>query len=178
MVEYTELGDEERFARGSDGELCYWAGNIAIHAFDTNFLRRVEADAGRVLPYHVSAKKVPTVDDHGQAVSPSEPNGEKLERFVFDALREASGVCVVEVNAAEEFSPIKNAEGAESPETARRDLVALYRSWLESSEAPLPPGTPWIEIDHSEIDSADEARQRAHGSLADAAESVLVGTGA
>ncbi len=178
VVEYTELGDEERFARGSDGALCYWAGNIAIHAFDTKFLRRVEADAGRVLPYHVSAKKIPTVDDQGQAVSPSEPNGEKLERFVFDVLREASGVCVVEVDAAQEFSPIKNAEGAESPETARRDLVAVYRSWLESSEVPLPPGTPWIEIDHSEIDSADEARQRSFGPLDDANEAVLFGTGA
>ena len=58
VVEYTELGDEDRYASDDRGELVYWAGNLAIHLFSLPFIRRVAADADRCLPYHLSAKKI------------------------------------------------------------------------------------------------------------------------
>jgi len=159
VVEYTEIDDEQRDARDSEGELLYWAGNLAVHAFDTSFVRRVTDRADSLLPFHASAKKIPALDAEGNALSPREPNGHKLERFVFDALAAARGVCVVEVRRSEEYSPVKNAEGSDSPATARRDLVALYRTWLEEAGVEPPSPDALIEIDESRIGGCEDLRR-------------------
>lgn len=177
VVEYTELDDEHRHARDPEGRLVYWAGNVGIHLLRTGFVRRVAGRAREVLPFHASAKKIPHVDAEGSPVAPREPNGHKLERFVFDALPAAEGVCVVEAAAEREFSPIKNAEGKESPATARRDLVAVYRSWLAAAGVDPPPPDQAVEIDHSRIDSAEEAEAFGLRSLHDAGDVVRVGLG-
>lgn len=176
VVEYTELSDEHRYARDAEGELLYWAGNVAIHAFELGFVRRIASQADRWLPFHASQKKIPGVDDDGRPVSPSEPNGYKLERFVFDALPAAQRVCVVESERHAEFSPVKNARGDDSPETARRDLVSQYRSWLEAAGLDVPPGA--LEIDHSEIDSEEDAREARLANLAQAGDIVRFAPGA
>lgn len=160
IVEYTELDDANRHARDASGELVYWAGNLAIHAFDVEFASRIADRVDRLLPYHASAKKIPHVDSEGRQVESSEPNGYKLERFLFDALPAASAVAVLEVRREEEYSPVKNAEGDDSPATARRDLVAQYRRWLAGAGVRLPEGTR-VEIDHSRVDSEADARERA-----------------
>jgi UDP-N-acetylglucosamine/UDP-N-acetylgalactosamine diphosphorylase len=159
VIEYTEIDDEHRFATDDDGELVFWAGSVAIHVFSTAFIRRVAESADELLPYHASAKRIPTIDDDGQPALPAEPNGHKLERFVFDALAAARSVCVVEADRKLEYSPIKNAEGADSPTSARRDLIAVYRSWLEAAGIELPKDGTAIEIDHSRVDSPEDARQ-------------------
>ena len=117
IVEYTELDDEHRYARDDDGELAYWAGSTAIHLLETSFVRRVARDAATVLPFHASAKKIPCLGEEGGGVEPSEPNGYKLERFVFDALPAAERAVIVEARREEEYSPVKNAEGG-IPRTA------------------------------------------------------------
>jgi UDP-N-acetylglucosamine/UDP-N-acetylgalactosamine diphosphorylase len=179
VVEYTELDDAQRYARDPEtGELRFWAGNAAIHLFSTAFVRRIAASADRLLPYHASRKKIPTLDDAGRPVVPEEPNGNKLERFVFDALPAAARVCVVEASRAREFAPVKNAEGADSPATARSALVAETRRWLESARIPLPPAATPIEVDHSRIDSPEDARALGARSLAELSDVVLLGSGA
>ena len=158
MLEYTELTDSLRNARDEQGELLYWAGNIGMHLFTTSFVRRVAESAAANLPYHASAKAIPSIDESGNAQQPSEPNGYKLERFVFDALPASRATCVMEVDAKQEFSPIKNAEGGESPASARRDLDSQYRLWIEAAGLPCPEPNRSIEIDHSYIDNLDDAR--------------------
>ena len=158
VVEYTEIEEPQRSLRGGDGELVFWAGAIGVHALDVAFLRRVAGDAERLLPYHASPKKISTVDSSGKRVEPSTPNGYKLERFVFDAFSAARSVEAIEVRREEEYSPIKNAAGAASPETARRDLVACYRRWLEAGGIALPEGDATLELDHSRIDSPEDAK--------------------
>jgi UDP-N-acetylglucosamine/UDP-N-acetylgalactosamine diphosphorylase len=177
VVEYTELEEEDRFARNAAGELVYWAGNIAIHVFATAFVRRVARDAEQLLPYHASEKKIPHIDDEGRLVKPAQPNGRKLERFVFDALPAAKGVCIVETDRDGEFSPVKNAEGRDSPDTARRGLVARYRVWLAAAGIDLPGGNPAIEIDHSQIDGPDDTRRLRIQSIAEAGEVVRIAPG-
>jgi UDP-N-acetylglucosamine/UDP-N-acetylgalactosamine diphosphorylase len=178
VIEYTELDDERRDQRDASGELVYWAGNVAIHVFTTSFVRRVAIAADDLLPFHASAKKIPTLDADGTPVKPSEPNGRKLERFVFDALPAANRVCVVEARRAEEFSPVKNAAQTDSPATARRDLVAQYRSWLEAAGIEgVPTGTA-IEIDHSRIDGPEEARALGIRSVAESGDLILTAPGA
>jgi len=159
VVEYTEIDDEHRFATDENGELVFWAGNVAIHIFSTAFIRRVAENADELLPYHASAKLIPAIDDDGRPVQPTEPNGRKLERFVFDALAAARSVCLVEGDRNLEYSPIKNAEGIDSATSARRDLIAAYRSWLDAAGIEIPKGGDAIEIDHSRVDGPDEARQ-------------------
>ncbi len=177
VVEYTELDEALSRERDANGDLVYWAGNIAIHVFETGFVRRIASEADRWLPFHLSAKKIPGVDDEGRPVQPEEPNGSKLERFVFDALPAAKRVCVVETERSVEFSPVKNASGNDSPESSRRDLVAQYASWLEAAGLPCPAGSS-IEIDHSRIDGPEDARALGLESLSDAGDIVRIEPGA
>jgi UDP-N-acetylglucosamine/UDP-N-acetylgalactosamine diphosphorylase len=177
VVEYTELDDAQRFARDERGDLLYWAGSVAIHLFETVFLRRVAAEAERWLPFHTSEKRITMLDDRGRAQVPEQPNGRKLERFVFDALPAAKSTCVVEASRAVEYSPIKNAEGTDSPHTAREDLVAQYRAWLDAAGVSAPPGAV-IEIDHSEVDGPEDLQRLGIRNASEASDIVRTATGA
>jgi UDP-N-acetylglucosamine/UDP-N-acetylgalactosamine diphosphorylase len=177
VIEYTEIDDEHRFATDDNGELVFWAGSVAIHIFSTAFIRRVAESADELLPYHASAKRIPTIDEDGQPIEPAEPNGQKLERFVFDALAAARSVCLVEGDRNLEYSPIKNAEGTDSPTSARRDLIAVYRSWLDAAGIELPKDGTAIEIDHSRVDGPDEARQLGIQRCAEAGDTIRVQAG-
>ena len=177
VVEYTEIGDEQRSARDPEGELVYWAGNMAVHVLDTAFVRRVAAQAETLLPYHASAKKIPNVDAAGRTQRPDAPNGYKLERFVFDALAATDRVCIVEASRQEEYSPVKNARGSDSSETARRDLDARYRSWLEAAQIEAPPPDMAIEIDESRADGPEDLRKLEIRRADEAAELIRIAVG-
>ena len=64
----------------------------------------------------------------------------KFERFLFDLFPRAAGVAVAEVLREREYGPIKNADGSESPETARALLDAEYRRWYREAGATPPAG--------------------------------------
>jgi UDP-N-acetylglucosamine/UDP-N-acetylgalactosamine diphosphorylase len=177
VVEYSEIDDAHRNARDPDGELLYWAGSIAIHVFDREFLRRVAERADELLPFHAAAKAIPCVDDQGRTTHPAKPNGLKLERFVFDAFPAADRVSVVETQRDDEFSPVKNAQGADSPATAREALVDLYRRWLDAAGIALPAGTRAIEIDHSRVDGPDDARALGVSRAEQAGDAILMEVG-
>lgn len=157
IVEYTEIDDGNRNLKDASGQLVYWAGSIAIHAIDVAFAQRVAADAERYLPYHASAKKIPHIDADGRDVAPREPNGNKLERFLFDALPAAERVALVEVAREDEYAPVKNAEGGDSPQTAREALDAVARRWLAIGAIDVPTDQ-WVEVDHARVDCEDDVR--------------------
>ena len=177
IVEYTEIQDPEKSQVDSAGELVFWAGNIAIHSFTTDFVRRVASQADALLPYHASAKQIPLVNSVGQTVAPEEPNGYKLERFVFDALPAAEGVSIVEVRPSEEFAPIKNAKGKDSPASVRKELDQQYRDWLSQAGIAVPAGIQTIEIDHEYVDSAEDAQSLGVNRIEDAAPMIQGSTG-
>jgi UDP-N-acetylglucosamine/UDP-N-acetylgalactosamine diphosphorylase len=81
---------------------------------------------------------VPFVDDRGQVVNPSEPNGVKFEQFIFDALPQASRWVIVETDRPSEFEPLKNAVGPDSPATVHQRMSDLYGNWLEQAGARVP----------------------------------------
>jgi len=177
IVEYTELADRERYLRDDRERLIYWAGNIAIHCFDTGFVRRMAERADEWLPLHASRKKIPFVDADGVARLPDEPNGDKLERFVFDALPRAKRVCVQEVRAGEEFAPIKNAEGKDSPATARAALQERYQHWFKGTPLEDELRGEILEIDHARIDGSEEVHALAETCLDDIRDAIEVATG-
>lgn len=137
VIEYSDLSKEDMVARGPDGQLKYWAGNIAIHMIQVAFVRRLENEGIR-LPFHRADKKVPFVDTLGRRIEPDRPNGVKFESFIFDALQRAKRAVTQEVSRKEEFSPVKNAAGLDSPETARRDLMETFASWLQEAGVEVP----------------------------------------
>ena len=177
IVEYTEIQDPEKSQVDTSGELVFWAGNIAIHSFSTDFVRRVASQADALLPYHASAKQIPQVNSAGQTVAPDEPNGYKLERFVFDALPAAEGVSILEVRPSEEFAPIKNAKGKDSPASVRKELDQQYRDWLSKAGIAVPAGIQTIEIDHEYVDSAEDAQTLGVNRIEDAAPMIQGSTG-
>ncbi len=134
VIEYSDLPRSLAERREPDGGLRFWAGSIAIHAFEVDFLRRLAADGGR-LPFHRALKKVPYVDDRGRRVDPESPNAVKFETFIFDALPLADRWELVETDRRTEFEPLKNASGPDSPESVRRRMTELFAGWLENAGA-------------------------------------------
>ena len=135
IIEYTLLPKQLAERREPGGELSFRAGSPAIHLFSVPFLERVTRTAAGSLPYRTALKAVTHFDPiRGETIAaPSEPNAVKFERFIFDALPHAERWLAVETPRAEEFAPIKNASGADSPETSRRALqIALHTEWLKS----------------------------------------------
>lgn len=149
-IEYSDLSEELRETRTADGDLVFNAGNIAVHMIDIGFVERLNAGGDLDLPWHVARKRISTIDDAG---APIQVDGVKFETFVFDALGRAKATVTLEVDRAEEFSPVKNAEGADSPATCRADLSRLGRSIIGRSG-------DTVEVDPRAAETADEFAER------------------
>ncbi len=129
IIEYSDL--PRALAEETEaGRLRLWAASPAIHVFDVGFLTRMTADP-EGLPLHVAKKKVPHIGDP----DPAEPNALKFERFIFDVLPRATRWVLLEAAREDEFAPLKNAEGADSPETVRAALLEHSRRRLLAAGA-------------------------------------------
>jgi UDP-N-acetylglucosamine/UDP-N-acetylgalactosamine diphosphorylase len=146
VIEYSDLPEQVARLTNPDGSLRFWAGSIAVHVFDREFLERMQSNGGG-LPFHVAKKKVPHIDDAGRRVDPPTANAIKFERFIFDLLPSAERAIVVEIDAAKGFAPVKNAPGEkhDTPEAVQAAMVALHTDWLRQAGATVAPGTP-VEI--------------------------------
>ncbi len=136
IIEYSDMPAEVA-AQTEQGQLKFWAGNTAMHVFSRAFLEELLADE-ESLPFHRAHKIVPHLDEEGELVEPAKPNAWKFERFIFDALPKAKTALVVEANREDEFNPVKNAEGHDSPAEARAAILKIYRAWMESAGGQTP----------------------------------------
>jgi UDP-N-acetylglucosamine/UDP-N-acetylgalactosamine diphosphorylase len=151
VVEYSDLPEDLKNARNPGGSLRFLYGSVAIHVFSLPFLKK---EANRALPLHIAHKKVPTCDDAGRPVTPDRPNAYKFEKFIFDVLPDATRTLNVVFARENEFSPVKNTAGEDSPATCRRDMIRKAAAWLIACgvEVPLDEGgmpRHKIEIDHA-----------------------------
>ena len=161
LVEYTELTDAQKQAVEPDGELRFKYGSVAIHVFAYPFLK---TQASADLPLHVAHKKVPTCGDDGSTVTPEKPNAYKFEKFIFDAIPNAERVLNLAFAREEEFSPVKNAEGQDSPATAKRDMVRKYARRLEACGAEIArdaDGEPAVAIEIDPVHAVDDETLKA-----------------
>jgi UDP-N-acetylglucosamine/UDP-N-acetylgalactosamine diphosphorylase len=71
--------------------------------------------------------------------------------FVFDALPFARNALVIETPRADDFSPVKNAEGVDSPRTAREDLLRQYARWLKGAGARVETDASGLPADTFEV---------------------------
>jgi UDP-N-acetylglucosamine/UDP-N-acetylgalactosamine diphosphorylase len=131
IVEYSELPEAMGSLRKPDGELVYNAGNIVQHYFSVDFL---QTTVGNQLDYHLATKEIPSINENGDKVAPSAPNGTKLEMFIFDIFERISlsQIAALVANRFEEFAAVKNRSGVDSPETART-LLSNYHKQLATN---------------------------------------------
>lgn len=130
VVEYSDLRKEDMYARDDSGSLRNWAGSIAVHMINVAFVEQENKD-GFKLPYHIANKSIPFLDENGVLTRPENKNGIKFETFVFDALLDTKKSFTVEEDRKREFSPLKNKDGVDSPQTVKRDLCNYYGDMLE-----------------------------------------------
>ena len=162
VIEYSDLpAAMQREVDPATGRLRYLAGSIAIHVLDREFVRRLAtAGSEAALPFHRADKKIATIDAAGRPVPPAQPNGVKFEMFVFDALPFARRPLVIETDRADDFSPVKNAAGVDSPQSARADQLRQAARWLRGAGAAIatdPTGLPPIAVEVSPLFGDDAA---------------------
>jgi UDP-N-acetylglucosamine/UDP-N-acetylgalactosamine diphosphorylase len=110
------------------------------------------------MPFHVARKKVPHIDEGGTKVEPASENALKFERFIFDVLPAARRWTVVETTREEEFAPLKNAAGADSPATTEQAICDLAARWIEragGSVARRPDGGAAVAVEVSPLYALD-----------------------
>ena len=121
IIEYSELPEEMAEKVDENGDLVYGDVNILSHLFSIDALEKL---AKIQLPYHIAEKKSDYLDENGILVKPDNKNVYKYESFIFDAFSNFDEMSILRVKRENEFAPIKNAEGVDSPETA----VELYNA--------------------------------------------------
>ena len=127
VVEYTEISNQMANLRDRDGNLVY---GDAYALFNLYSIEGLDMVSNVPLPYHVAVKKADYIDANGGFVKASQPNAYKFEQFIFDSYELFSKVCVLRVRREDEFAPIKNATGQDSPETA----LELYRKYMSKNK--------------------------------------------
>ena len=120
IVEYYEMSKEMAEARADDGSLLYKYGVILNYLFA---LDKLENIVNNQLAVHVVEKKIPHINENGEAVNPVEPNGYKFELLVLDMIHMMDNNLAFEVEREKEFAPIKNLHGTDSVDSARELLI-------------------------------------------------------
>lgn len=117
VIEYSELPQNMAVKRDDLGELIFGEAHIMCNLFSTHILERIGKEK---LPYHRAFKKSDYINENGELIEATEPNAYKFESFIFDAFSLLDEILLMRAKRDEEFAPVKNAQGADSPETARQ----------------------------------------------------------
>ncbi|MBT4158232.1 MAG: UDPGP type 1 family protein [Planctomycetaceae bacterium] len=158
IIEYSDLPENIATERLPNGRLRFFAGSIAIHAYNSQFLQDV-ASSSNALPLHLAHKKVPFCDETGQLIQPMKPNAFKFERFIFDLMPLADKITVVEIDSKEGFAPLKNPSGApkDSPETVHESLNAYAIRHLKRVGIDVALGIN-VELDAASVFDDEDLR--------------------
>jgi UDP-N-acetylglucosamine/UDP-N-acetylgalactosamine diphosphorylase len=158
-IEYSELTPEQAAERLSDGSLRFKSANIAVHMLNRAFVEKIVGQDDYHLPYHSAVKDIECLDARENRLVDQTVQGIKFEMFIFDALGFAERSVTLEVPRDEEFSPVKNAQGTDSPESARRAMLARARSWLQRAlpGREIPAG---LDVEISALFALDEQELR------------------
>ena len=119
IIEYIDLPEEMAEELDENGELMYGEVNIGTYLYNRSVLENL---ANAKLPYHAAFKKSGYLNANGKFIEHDEPNVFKFETFIFDAFTRYDDMTIMRVKREDEFAPVKNRTGNDSPETA----VKLY----------------------------------------------------
>jgi len=151
VVEYSDMPLQLLQQTDSGQRLRFRAGSPAIHILSCDFIRRLTTGRSDFQP-HRADKKVPCIAADGSVVTPAAANAIKLEFFLFDAITLAQKPLILAADREEQFAPIKNAAGEDSPQSCRDALLSRSLRWLQQSGVPVPcqqDGTAPVKLEIS-----------------------------
>ena len=125
VIEYTELPQEIANIRDENGELVFGESHIMCNLFN---IEALEKASDKNLEYHIAFKKANFIDKNGEYVEPKEPNAYKFEKFIFDSFCLFDEISILRGKREEDFAPVKNITGIDSPETAKK----LYENYWKN----------------------------------------------
>lgn len=125
VIEYSEIPETLIEEVDENGELMYGESHIMCNLYTLDAIEKI---ANVELPYHSAHKKVDFMQEDGNMFYAKEANGYKYEAFIFDGFELFDDITLYRGKREEDFAPVKNAEGVDSPETATK----LYNDfWLK-----------------------------------------------
>ncbi len=116
VIEYTELPEKMAEEVDENGELKYGESHIMCNLYTIEAIEKISKET---LIYHSAFKKNTYIDEEGKEVIPTEPNSFKFESFIFDAFEIFDDIAILRGKREEDFAPVKNKEGVDSPKTAK-----------------------------------------------------------
>lgn len=112
----------------------------------------------------------------GGMIDPRENNAIKFESFIFDVLKYVKKSVIMEVLREDEFSPVKNIEGEDSPATTRQDMMNQFGRWLRNAGVSIPTDSqgnviglieisPCFALDEEELRGKVDSHLQFNGTL-------------
>lgn len=126
VIEYTELPEEMAKEVDSNGELKFGESHIMCNLFTIDAIEKISKEP---LIYHSAIKKNSYINEEAKEVIPTEPNSYKFEAFIFDSFELFDDIAILRGKREEDFAPVKNKEGVDSPKTAKE----LYEKYWEGN---------------------------------------------
>ena len=114
VIEYSELPEKMAEEVDNNGELKFGESNIVCNLYTIDAVEKVSKE---ILMYHT--------DENRREVVPTEPNSYKFESFIFDAFEFFDDIAILRGKREDDFAPVKNREGVDSPKTAK-ELYEKY----------------------------------------------------
>ena len=127
VIEYAELPEKMAEEVDDDGELKYGESHIMCNLYTIDAIEKISKES---LMYHSAFKKNSQIDENGKEVIPQEPNSYKFESFIFDAFEFFDDIAILRGKREDDFAPVKNKEGVDSPKTAKE----LYEKYWERQQ--------------------------------------------
>ena len=122
VIEYSEMPDKMAEEVDVNGELKYGEAHIMCNLYTIEAIEKISKET---LIYHSAFKKNSYIDENGREVIPTEPNSYKFESFIFDAFELFDDIAILRGKREDDFAPVKNKEGVDSPKTAK-ELYEKY----------------------------------------------------
>ena len=116
VIEYSELPEKMAEEVDNNGELKFGESHIMCNLFTIEAIEKISKEP---LIYHSAKKKNTYLDENGNEIIPKEPNSYKFEAFIFDAFEFFDDIAILRGKREDDFAPVKNKEGVDSPRTAK-----------------------------------------------------------
>ena len=116
VIEYSEMPEKMAEEVDENGELKYGEAHIMCNLYTIDAIEKISKET---LMYHSALKKNAYIDENGREIIPEEPNSYKFESFIFDAFEFFDNIAILRGKREDDFAPVKNREGVDSPKTAK-----------------------------------------------------------